>query len=142
MVPEVDHIQITVKDMESAERFYDRMMPLLGFDLSRKSRGYVKDHDFHVVEYVHDRITIGINSPRQAYKDDMVHRRRPGSLHHLAFRAQSRQEVDEIFEQLKEIGAQIVHAPQEFPQHGEHYYACFFKDLDGVKYEIVFEPRT
>ncbi len=141
MVPEIGHIQITVRDMESAERFYDRMMPLLGFDLARKVRGYVKDHDFRVVEYVHDGVAIGINSPRESLKDDTVHRRRPGSLHHLAFKARSRHEVDEVFGELKEIGAQIVEAPRVFPQHGQDYYACFFKDLDGVKYEVVFEPR-
>ena len=32
----IDHIQITVKDMSIAEPFYDRLMPILGFDLEKK----------------------------------------------------------------------------------------------------------
>ena len=28
--------------------------------------------------------------------------------------------------------------PQIFPEHGSNYYATFFKDLDGIKYEIVY----
>ena len=72
---------------------------------------------------------------------DSVHRRRPGSLHHLAFRAESRKEVDEVYERIRSIGAHIVHAPQFFPQHGEHYYACFFKDPSGIKLEVMHEER-
>jgi len=44
--------------------------------------------------------------------------------------------------QIKEIGATIVDAPKFYPQHGEKYYALFFKDLDGIKLEIVFEERS
>jgi hypothetical protein len=28
-----------------------------------------------------------------------------------------------------------------YPQHGGNYYALFFKDLEGIKYEIVYEGR-
>jgi catechol 2,3-dioxygenase-like lactoylglutathione lyase family enzyme len=70
-----------------------------------------------------------------------VHRRRPGSLHHLAFRADSRAEVDRLHRELVAIGADIVIAPREFPEFTPPgYYACFFKDPDGIKYEIVHAP--
>mgnify|MGYP003335467103 CR=1 FL=1 len=32
MEPVIDHIQITVRDLDAAAAFYDRLMPLLGFD--------------------------------------------------------------------------------------------------------------
>src|ERR1043166_8644589 len=139
MKPIIDHIQITVKDLKIAEPFYDKLMPILGFDLHRKGKGRVDKHEFDVVEYSHPLLIIGINSPREQFKNDSVHRRRPGALHHLAFKAESPEEVDKIFLQLKEIGATIVETPKFFPQHGERYYALFFKDPDGIKYEIVFE---
>jgi catechol 2,3-dioxygenase-like lactoylglutathione lyase family enzyme len=139
--PVIDHIQITVKDLNVAEVFYDKFLPVLGFDLSRKTKGRVAAHDFDVIEYFHPTVTLGINSPRDAFQNDSVHRRKPGSLHHLAFRAESREEVDAVFLQLKEIGANIVEEPGFFPQHGESYYACFFKDPDGIKFEIVHEER-
>ncbi len=139
MKPTVDHIQITVKDLNRSERFYDRLMPILGFDLALKSKGRVEAHDFDVVEYVHSSITIGINSPRQSFKNEQVHRRKPGALHHLAFRAQSIQEVDELYSLIRNIGAQIVAPPQFYPEHGARYYALFFKDPDGIKLEIMFD---
>jgi len=141
MKPIIDHIQITVKDMEVAEPFYDRFLPILGFDINRKTKGKVAKHEFDVIEYFHPLMIFGINSPRAAFKDDAIHRRRPGALHHLAFKAESCEEVDNVHSQLKEIGANIVEGPDYFPQHGERYYALYFKDLEGIKYEIVFEER-
>ncbi len=94
-----------------------------------------------MIEYVHPNIVIGINSPRKAFVKDQVHRRKPGSLHHLAFRANSEKEIDEIYPKIKAIGAKIVAPPQLYPQHGTHYYALFFKDPGGIKLEIMFEKR-
>lgn len=137
----VDHIQFTVKDFNKAEEFYDKLMPLLGFDLDRKSKGRVEAHDFNVIEYVGETITIGINSPREKFKNDDVHRRKPGSLHHLAFGTNSVEEVDGLYTKIKGIGANIVDPPKFYPQHGEKYYALFFKDPDGIKLEICFEEK-
>jgi predicted lactoylglutathione lyase len=142
MKPIIDHIQITVKDLKIAEPFYDKLMPILGFDISRKVKGRVENHEFDVVEYIHPLLLFGINSPREVFKNDIIHRRKPGALHHLAFKAESCEEVDEIFLKIKEIGAIIVEDPKYFPQHGENYYALFFKDLEGIKYEVVFEKRN
>ena len=141
MKPIIDHIQITVKDLKVAEAFYDKLMPILGFDLSNKSKGTVVAHEFDVVEYFHPLLIFGINSPRKAFKDDTIHRRKPGALHHLAFKAQSRDEIDRVYPLIKDIGANIVDPPKFYPQHGESYYALFFKDIEGIKYEIVYEER-
>lgn len=141
MNPQIDHIQITVQDLENAEPFYDQLMPILGFDLQKKSKGRVEAHEFDVIEYVHSDLIFAINSPRVALKDIIVHRRRPGALHHLAFKANSELEVDNAYQKIKKIGAKIVNPPQLYPEHGAYYYALFFKDLDGIKYEIVFEKK-
>ena len=98
-------------------------------------------HDFDVVEYQHPLLLFGINSPREAFRGDAIHRRKPGALHHLAFKAESCEEVDKIYLQIKEIGAHIVEEPKFFPQQGERYYALFFKDTEGIKYEVVYEKR-
>ena len=134
----IDHIQVVVKDMSIAEPFYDKLMPILGFDLENKVSAVIDEHDLYVVEYLHPHYDFGICSPRTAFADNTIHRRKPGSLHHLAFRAESRREVDEMYLKIKDIGAEIVHAPRIFPEHGENYYALFFKDLEGIKYEIVY----
>jgi len=141
MKPIIDHIQITVKDLKIAEPFYDKLLPVLGFDLNHKSKGNVAKHEFEVVEYFHPLLIFGINSPREAFKNDAIHRRKPGTLHHLAFKAQSQAEVDTVYLQIKSIGAEIIEAPKFFLQHGKNYYALFFKDPEGIKYEIVHEDR-
>ncbi len=116
-------------------------MPVLGFDINRKTKGTVKEHEFKVVEYFHPLLIFAINSPRKVFKDETIHRRKPGALHHLAFKAESCDEVDELYRQIKNIGANIVDPPNYYPQHGESYYALFFKDMEGIKYEIVYEIR-
>jgi hypothetical protein len=44
--PLIDHIQITVKDMSLAEPFYEKLLPLLGFDASKKGSGVIADMNF------------------------------------------------------------------------------------------------
>jgi catechol 2,3-dioxygenase-like lactoylglutathione lyase family enzyme len=137
MKPVIDHVQITVKDMSIALPFYDKLMPLLGFDLQNRTNAVVQSHEFQVVEYVHPQLGFGINSPREPFAQETVHRRKPGALHHLAFKVESKAEVDRLAVELARIGANIVDGPGLFPQHGSDYYAVFFKDPDGIKYEIV-----
>jgi len=67
MQPIIDHIQITVKDLKVAEPFYDKFLPILGFDINRKSRGFVAEHEFRVVEYFHPLLIFAINSSREAF---------------------------------------------------------------------------
>ena len=138
MEPIIDHIQITVRDMDVAVPFYDKFLPLMGFDPRSRTAAVIEDHEFHVVEYLHPRLGFAITSPRPAVAAEAVHRRKPGALHHLAFKADSRAEVDRLFSELREIGAVIVSEPRNYPEYTpQPYYALFFKDLEGIKYEIV-----
>ncbi|HET9763738.1 MAG TPA: VOC family protein, partial [Casimicrobiaceae bacterium] len=63
--------------------------------------------------------------------------------HHLAFRAASRAEVDRVYEGLQALGATIVSPPRLYPEYKPTgYYAVFFKDPHGIKYEIVTHDRA
>jgi len=138
MEPMIDHIEITVRDMATAVPFYDRLLPLLGFDLGSRRDGFIERHEKHVVSYEHPRLGFAITSPRMAFADETINRRKPGALHHLAFRVPSRAEVDTLHLELKAIGAAIVSPPREYPEYTPAgYYAVYFKDPDGIKYEIV-----
>jgi catechol 2,3-dioxygenase-like lactoylglutathione lyase family enzyme len=138
MEPVIDHLQITVRDFPAAVAFYDRLMPLLGFDPKQRTAATIPTHDLHVVEYKHPRLAFAITSPRAGCRNDDVHRRRPGALHHLAFRVKSRAEVDKLHREIRAIGAVIVSPPREYPEYTPAgYYALFFKDLEGIKFEIV-----
>jgi catechol 2,3-dioxygenase-like lactoylglutathione lyase family enzyme len=143
MEPIIDHIQITVRDLDRAVAFYDGFLPLLGFDPKSKAGATIEKHDFRVVEYCHPRLCFAITSPRAAFRDEVVHRRKPGSLHHLAFRARSREEVDRVHEALKALGAEIVTPPRLYPEYKPTgYYAVFFKDPDGIKFEVVTHDKA
>jgi catechol 2,3-dioxygenase-like lactoylglutathione lyase family enzyme len=138
MKPVIDHIQITVRDMSVAVPFYDRLMPLLGFDPACRTAATIDEHEFQVVEYSHPLLAFAITSPRSAFEQDSINRRKPGALHHLAFKAESRAEVNRLHAELKSIGATIVAPPREYPEYTPPgYYALFFKDPEGIKYEIV-----
>jgi len=143
MEPIIDHIQITVKDLATAVGFYDKFLPLLGFDARAKASATIEKHDFQVIEYSHPRLSFAITSPRTAFRNDDVHRRKPGSLHHLAFRAGSREEVDRIHAELEALGVNVVSPPRLYPEYKPSgYYAVFFKDPHGIKYEIVTHDRA
>jgi len=141
MQPIIDHIQITVRNLHMAEKFYDELMPILGFDLNHKTKGKVEKHEFEVVEYFHPLLIFGINSPRSMFNHEIIHRRKPGALHHLAFKANSEEEVDQLYLKIKGTKANIIEPPRFYPQHGENYYAFYFKDPEGIKFEIVHEAR-
>ena len=53
MEPVIDHIEITVKDLEQTVSFYDQFLPLLGFSPDKKTSAYIASHDKQVVEYSH-----------------------------------------------------------------------------------------
>ncbi len=143
MEPLIDHIQITVKDITAAEGFYEKLLPLLGFQANSKGSAVIDEHEFHVVEWKHPRLCFAITSPRKAFAHDTVNRRKPGALHHLAFKASSREEINELYDQLTKIGATIVSPPRDYSEYTPAgYYAVYFKDPDGIKYEIVYYPPS
>src|SRR5207244_10048046 len=96
MEPIIVHIQITVKDMSIAVPFYDKLLSILGFDVRNKVSAVLEEHEFHVVEYTHPRLAFAITSPRSAFAGDTINRRKPGALHHLAFKADSRDVDDRL----------------------------------------------
>jgi catechol 2,3-dioxygenase-like lactoylglutathione lyase family enzyme len=69
----------------------------------------------------------------EGYLDVPYHRCRTG-LNHLAFRAASRGQVDEITAKLLEQGVPILYEDR-YPHPG--YYAIFFEDPDRIKVELV-----
>ena len=62
----------------------------------------------------------------------------PG-LHHLAFDADSREQVDGLYTVLKAVGARVLDPPAEY-DYCPGYYAVFFADPDGIKLELCHTP--
>jgi len=55
----------------------------------------------------------------------------------LSYNAKSEKEVDEVLEQVANLGATIVKPAQKVYWGG---YSGYFKDLDGYLFEVAFNP--
>ena len=60
-------------------------------------------------------------------------------LYPICFRMRSREDVDELYALLKNLGAPVVHAPQE-DGWAPGYYSVLFEDPDGIRLEANFVP--
>jgi catechol 2,3-dioxygenase-like lactoylglutathione lyase family enzyme len=57
---------------------------------------------------------------------------------HLAFRADDRAAVDSVHRAAVEAGAEVLHAPREWPEYHAGYYGVFLRDPDGHNVEAVY----
>ena len=127
----LDHVDLTVTDLTRSVAFYGELLPALG--LQR-----LLGEDQSVWANAH--LSIAIRPAEETERGVAFNRFRVG-LHHLAFRALSRADVDRFYEYLvAHSAAEILDPPQEYPLYGVGYYALFFSDPDGIKLELVHRP--
>jgi catechol 2,3-dioxygenase-like lactoylglutathione lyase family enzyme len=69
----------------------------------------------------------------------VTHQRYAPGFHHFAFNADSRQEVDDLHKLLRKISATVIDTPAEY-EYVRGYYAVYFADPDGMKFELVHIP--
>lgn len=129
------HLDLTVRDPWASAAFYDAVLGFMGY---RRCRA-----DERGIDWCHgapDRLpSIGLvraTGPNAGRAHD---RYSPG-LHHVAFRAASRDAVDALHRLLISIGAHVLDPPADYPAYGSGYYAVMFADPDGLKLEFVYEP--
>jgi glyoxylase I family protein len=130
---DLSHIDLTVSNVRASHAFYDVLLKFLGFvggDAQSDDAG----------GWIHPRtgFNIAIHLAKEAFASVPHNRYAPG-LHHLAFDADSRAEVDRLHTLLTSIGAKILDPPGEY--YGPKYYAVFFADPDGLKLEFVYLAR-
>jgi glyoxylase I family protein len=131
---QMHHLDLTVGDLARSKPFYALVLGFLGYRC-------VKDTDEVVVwDLVMPDGVCGI-AIRPEHRR-RVHDRYTVGLHHFAWNADNRQDVDRLHELLKQGGVTILDAPAEYPQYGAGYYAVFFADPDGLKLEYVHYTGT
>jgi len=126
----IAHIALTVSDFEAAVPFYRQLLEFLG--MTRVFEG----QDF--LYYVGGRTALGIGRCDQRYRAERFDQRRAG-LHHVCFRARERADVDELHAFLQQLGARIVHPPEDGPW-APGYYSVLFEDPDGIRLEMNYVP--
>lgn len=126
----IAHIQLTVGNFEACAAFYKKLLPFLGLTP-------VMDFDgFYYA--VGGRTGVAISKADPEHENTRFVQRRVG-LHHVCFRAREREDVDRLHEFVKELGATIVHPPEE-AHWAPGYYSVLFEDPDGIRLEMNHVP--
>ena len=130
-----NHVRFTVSDIPRAEALYDPLLDFMGYELAEKSEA-----------------RLAWRMPSPAGNNQWVimsvasdeggrrgHDRYSPGLHHFAWNADSREEVDSFHKLLLERGVEVLEPPAEYG-YEPGYYAVFFADPDGLKLELVHVP--
>ena len=133
----LSHVDLTVADLTRSVDFYDRVLGRLGY---RRMDGVGAGAPCWAVADASDGFFTLALKPARPQSTAARHDRYAPGLHHLAFHADSRADVDAFHDFLLEIGATVLDAPAEYG-YTPGYYAVFFADPDGIKLEVVFEPQ-
>ena len=128
----INHIELRVSKLAGSEKFYDPICEFLG---------YVKHHSMKASILYRRKDGVGdliLVRTRKAGQGKAYDREAPG-FSHLAWNAESREEVDELNALLVKNKAKILDPPCEM-SYSPGYYAVWFEDPDGMKLELAFTP--
>ena len=133
MARTIHHVDLTVSDLTRSRCFYEPIMRYLGYEVTRETAR----------EVVYSQAERCANTSVRLYATEpgsrgKRHDRYAPGLHHLAFDAESREDVDGLHLLLRELNAEILDPPGVYDPTG--YYALFFADPDGLKLELAFTP--
>lgn len=120
----IDHIQLVVKDLPAAHKFYTSIFSVLNVPI-----GGTGDDFFWA-----DELFVS-TADSKAAQGKLTGR------HHLAFQAESQAKVDEFYKIALANGGQDNGKPGERPYH-PGYYAAFVLDPDGNNIEAVFHGEA
>lgn len=122
------HIELYVSDLKRSVEFWGWFLEELGYSPFQEwesGRSWKIEETYIVFVQTEER-----------FLDVPYHRCRVG-LNHLAFHADSRQQVNDITEKLKSKGIPILYEKQHPFAGGKDYYAVYFEDPDRMKVELV-----
>lgn len=116
----LDHIQIVVSELEPSKRFYLAVLGVLGVPLGGEGPGM-----FWADE-------LCVSTP-----DSSDAQGKTTGRTHVAFQAESREQVDAFYRAGLAAGGRNNGEPGERPYHAG-YYASFLLDPDGNNVECVY----
>jgi len=126
----IAHTVLTVNDFAAGVAFYEPLLHFFGLQTVIKADGFLY--------CVGGRTALGIAQAEDAYCGERFVQLRVG-LHHLCFRARTREDVDAVHDFLVARGAKIVHPPED-GAWAPGYYSVLFEDPDGIRLEVNHVP--
>lgn len=124
----IDHIYITVLDLQRSEIFYDLLFIQV---LEFKKNTFQINQQPHIQYYNH---LFGFVI-RPAYSQSAHDAYAPG-LHHFCLRVESADDVISASQQLKQLGIACT-AASLYADYAADYIATFLTDPDGIRLEIT-----
>lgn len=127
----IAHIQLTVNSIASIEFW----RALCGF---MSMRTLIDNEDVHYSIGGRTGVMVRL-APLE--KRSVEFDQDTSGLHHVCFRARSRQDVELAHEFVSSLGqGEIVHGPEEGGRFAPGYYSILFEDPDGIRIEVNFVP--
>lgn len=120
----IDHLQLVVRDLPAAQRFYTAIFGVLNIPIGGTGDGYFWADELFV------------STPNSEAAQGALTGR-----HHLAFQAQSPAMVDAFYKAALDNGGKDNGAPGERAYH-PGYYAAFVLDPDGNNIEAVYHGEA
>lgn len=117
----IDHLTLSSAQYEKSKNFYQAALAPLGYKL--------------VKEFGSDVAGFGIGDRLDFWLANDSQKTQP--LFHLAFVAETREQVDEFYRAALAAGGRDNGAPGLRERHGPTYYAAFVYDPDGQNIEAV-----
>ncbi len=124
----IHHIEIYVSDIEKSKKFWEWFLIQLGYKIYQNwNEGFsLRLYNTYIV----------FVQTQKKYLNIPYHRCGIG-LNHLAFYAESREQVDCITKKLKDLDVNILYSDKHPFAGGEDHYAVYFEDPDRIKVELA-----
>jgi len=126
----IAHVQLSVTDFARSREFYRALLGYFEMAVQYDVEG--------VFYFIGGKTGLLITPCAEEFRNEPHHQSKPG-LHHLCFRATSREDIDALHEFLVGRGVKIVHPPEDGPW-AKGYYSLLFEDPDGIRLEVNFVP--
>lgn len=127
----IAHVQLTVNDPARGIPFWEDLCHFLQMKTLIRAE--------ELVYCIGSRTGIMVRGAPPEQRTKSFDQETPG-LHHLCFRARSREDVAAVHDFVSGCdAARIVHAPEE-GSWAPGYYSVLFEDPDGIRVEVNFVP--
>jgi glyoxylase I family protein len=121
----IDHIYVTVSDLEASEQFYDRVM-IDVFAFRKNKFSLAGDRHFN------RHFGFVLRPSRASAKHDPY----SAGLHHVCLRVDSAADVYAVANELRTRGVNATE-PRLYPEYANDYTATFFEGPDGIRLEVT-----
>lgn len=133
----ISHLDLNVSQPRASIELYDLVLGHLGFERFDID----DDRAWWSLRYPDGAVLgIEVRPPAITPPRDRHERYSPG-IDHLAFHADSRADVDDLYAKLIDAGHPVVDPPAEY-DYSPGYYALALDDPSGIRLEVVHDPAS